>query len=313
MGLPVRIVLYASDEHAARLAAGAAFERIATLDRSMSDYRPDSDLRRLARLHGQRVTVSRDLVTVLQLAIQIARATGGAFDPTVGPFVQLWREARRTGTLPAPDALVDARLRVGWRLVELDPNASTIRLRRQGMALDLGGIAKGYILQEALRTLRARAVSRALVESGGDIVVGDAPPGRTGWQVRTPGADAAFADRASHLENAALSTSGASAQYVDIDGRRYSHIVDPRTGLGVTSPRIARVIAGDGATADALATALTILGPKSVPVLLDGFPEVTVSVTDPPPLARDSREPRRDLAVALAEAGADMPRRDGSR
>jgi thiamine biosynthesis lipoprotein len=278
MGLPVRIVLHAADEQTARRAAAAAFDRIATLDRMMSDYRPDSEVRRIALRAGEAVSVSRELLTIVQHAVEIARLTGGAFDPTIAPLVALWRDARQTGRPPAPSALGIARSKVGWRRIELDPAVSTIRLSLPGMALDLGGIAKGYILQEALRTLRLHGVPRALIESGGDIVVGDAPPDRPGWTIEVARADAAFAERASRLTNVALASSGASAQFLEIDGVRYSHVIDPRTGLGVTSSRTARVIADDAATADALATALTVLETSAAGEVLSRFPGVMVSV-----------------------------------
>jgi thiamine biosynthesis lipoprotein len=281
MGLPVRLVLHAADERHAREAARAAFARIATLDRMMSDYRADSELRGIERRTGEYVPVSPELFTVLRRAVDIARFTDGAFDPTVAPLVALWREARRSGRLPDPDALAVARSRVGWRHIDLDEARSSIRLAVRGMRLDLGGIAKGYILQEGLRSLRARGVTRALLESGGDIVVGDAPPGRVGWTIQAAGADPSFVERASRLTNAALATSGSSVQFVEIDGVRYSHVIDPLTGLGVTSPRTARVIADDAATADALATALTVLEPTIVDAVLARFPGVTVSLSQP--------------------------------
>jgi thiamine biosynthesis lipoprotein len=128
------------------------------------------------------------------------------------------------------------------------------------MRLDLGAIAKGFILQDALRTLRERGLRSALLEAGGDIVVGDAPPGRDGWLIDAPGADPAFAARAAALVNAALATSGPAAQSVQLDGVRYSHVIDPRSGLGLTNGITARVIARDAATADALATAYSVLG-----------------------------------------------------
>ena len=279
MGLPVRLVLHAADERTAQFAATAAFERIAALDRMMSDYRPDSEVRQIARHAGEPVPVSRELFAVVRRAVEIASATGGAFDPTIGPLVTLWRDASRTSRLPALDALAVARTQVGWRHIELDAAHSTIRLGLPGMSLDLGGIAKGYILQEALRTMRIHGVNRSLAESGGDIIVGDAPPGRPGWAIRTAGAGAAFAERASRLTNAALASSGASAQFVEIDGVRYSHVIDPRTGVGVTSPRIARVIAEDAATADALATAFTVLEPAAAGALLPQFPGAIVSLS----------------------------------
>ena len=211
MGRPVRIVMYTPDEPTARLAASAAFTRVAALDAMMSDYRPDSEVRQLARRPCEWVTVSPELFAVVHRAVDIARASDGAFDPTIGPIVALWRDARRTGRLPDPAAIQAARALVWWQHIGLDAGRPAIRLAVPGMLLDLGGIAKGYILQDALRTLRTTGVSRALVEAGGDIVAGDAPPGREGWHIDTPGSNDAVAARAGRLANAALATSGATA------------------------------------------------------------------------------------------------------
>ena len=278
MGLPVRMVLHAPDRHSAEAAARAAFARIATLDRMMSDYRPDSELRRIQAHAGTSVVVSPELVTVITRALAISLASDGAFDPTIGPLVALWRESRSTHQLPDSSRLAAARALAGWRQVEVDATRSTVRLSRPGMHLDLGGVAKGYILQEALRILRGSGIRRALVGSGGDIIAGDAPPGRPGWHVDAPGSDAAFALRASKLTNAALATSGSTEQFVEIDGLRYSHIVDPRTGLGLTTKGTAYVIADDAALADGLATALTILNAEESLILRARFSEALVSV-----------------------------------
>lgn len=279
MGLPVRILLHAADERRAEAAARAAFDRIMALDRIMSDYRPDSELRRLEAAGRQWTPISAELLEVLTLAHAIARATEGAFDPTVGPMVALWREARATGTRPGATALAAARARTGWRHLEIDSARGAVRLALPGMRLDLGGIAKGYILQQALHALERHGVSRALIESGGDIVAGDPPPGRAGWRVEAAGADAVFRGRADALTRAALATSGTSEQVVEIDGVRYAHLVDPRTGLGITHRTVARVIAPNAATADALATALAIVGPDGTASLLRQFPGVLVSVS----------------------------------
>jgi thiamine biosynthesis lipoprotein len=282
MGLPVRILLHAPDEPRADRAARAAFERIAALDRVMSDYLPESELRRLEGGSTEWTPVSPDMLEVLTTAVAVARATDGAFDPTVGPVVALWREARKSGKLPPASALDAARAAIGWRHLEIDRERGAVRLTKPGMRLDLGGIAKGYILQQALRTLRMNGVGRALIEAGGDIVAGSGPPGLAGWRVEVADADAVFRKRASELTNAALATSGAGEQFVEIDGVRYSHIVDPRTGLGVTNQVSARVIARDAATADALATALTILGPEGAEKILAKYPDVLISLSVPP-------------------------------
>ncbi|MEO5510142.1 MAG: FAD:protein FMN transferase [Longimicrobiales bacterium] len=272
MGMPVRIVLHASDDDAARAAARAGFARIAELDAMMSDYRPDSELRRLATHNGAWTKISPELFDVLARALEIARASEGAFDPTVAPLVALWREARRNGTMPPTNSLDSARALVSWRLVHLDTTARAIRLDRAGMRLDLGGIAKGYILQAAAETMRAVKTGSFMVEAGGDLVVGDPPPGQDGWVIEVPGADSTLSRLASALANAALSTSGPTMQLVEIAGVRYSHVVDPRTGLGLTSLSITYVLAAHGATSDGMATALGVMGPLGVSVLKNRLP-----------------------------------------
>ena len=277
MGVETRIVVYASDANAAR-AARSAFARIAALEDVMSDWRPTSEVRRLDQRPGRWVRVSRPLFDILSRAVAIARATDGAFDPTVGPVVALWREARTRGRLPDSRALDSARTRVSWRLIGLDSTRRRVRLATAGMRIDLGGIAKGWILQDALAELARLGVTRALIEAGGDLVVGDAPPGRSGWCIAVAGADSSLSARAATITHAAVATSGAESQFVEIDGVRYSHVVDPRTGLGLTNGLTATVIAPHGASADALATALTVLGTRHAQRVLARFPNTFASV-----------------------------------
>jgi len=156
--------------------------------------------------------------------------------------------------LPSQQEIDEARSRVGWRLMKLDAKERTVELLRPGMQLDLGGIGKGYAGDEAIRTLHERGVRSALFEAGGDIVLSDAPPGKRGWTIERPGGQKI------ELANAAISTSGDTAQYIDIAGRRYSHVVDPKTGLGLSEHFIATVIARRGITTDALSTGATIIG-----------------------------------------------------
>lgn len=278
MGVPVRIVLHAQDTASARAAAAAAYDRIAQLDNIMSDYRPGSELRRLPARPREWVVVSPELARVLQRAVEVAEASGGAFDPTVGPLVTLWREARRSRRLPDSVSLASARTRVGWRLLRVDGGRNQVFLGADSMQLDLGGIAKGFIIGEALAVLRQHGVASAMVEAGGDVVVGDAPPGQAGWNIEVHGADTAFAARARRLTNAALATSGAVEQHVEINGTRYSHVVDPRTGYGLTTRYVVSVIAGDGATADAAATAAGVLGPASASIIETRLPGTVVAV-----------------------------------
>lgn len=273
MGVPFRIVLYAPGREAAETAARAAFARIAELNAVMSDYDSDSELSRLSATagSGRAVPVSADLWRVLARAQELARRTDGAFDVTVGPAVILWRKARRDRTLPDPARLARARAAMGWRYLELDAKNRTARLLRPGMKLDLGGIAKGYAVDEALKVLAARGVHHALVSGGGDLAVSNPPPGRAGWRVEIapPVTSPELPEYWVSLRHAALATSGDVFQHVEIGGVRYSHIVDPRTGLGLTNRSQVTVVARDGLTADSLSTALSVLGPDQGRALAD--------------------------------------------
>lgn len=256
MGVDTPIVVYAEREEQAVRACRAAYSRITALEERMSDYRADSELNLLCqRAVGRWVKVSLELFYVLWRAQKLAQQTDGAFDVTVGPLVRLWREARRTGKLPDSATLSDAKARSGYRLMELSLPRRAVRLKTERMQLDLGGIAKGYACDCALRELRKHGITRALIQMGGEIVAGDAPPNAPGWKI-----DLQPLPETLFLKNGALSTSGSTEQYVEIDGVRYAHIIDPRTGLGLTKLILARVRAPDGITADSVATAAAVLG-----------------------------------------------------
>jgi FAD:protein FMN transferase len=271
MGTQFRIVLYAADEAIAKKAADAAFARIAELDDIMSDYKPASELMQLCKkAGGDPVPVSEDLFNAIARALEISRLTDGAFDITVGPVVRLWRRARRTLNMPDTDELAQALKLVGYKQVQIDAANRTVRLTAKGILLDLGGIGKGFAARAALEVLRRHGIRHALVAGGGDILVGDAPPQSPGWRIGIAPLDNPTAKPSRYvlLTNAAVSTSGDTEQYVVIDGKRYSHIVDPKTGLGLTVRMSCTVVATDGKTADGLATGLCVLGPaRGLPVI----------------------------------------------
>lgn len=282
MGMPVRIVLYASDDSTARTPARAAFRRIASLENKMSRYRSSSELNRVsARAGNGPVRVSAALFCVLQQAQTLSRQSDGAFDVTSGPYIKLWEEVRRTGELPDSSALQTASSRVGWKHVRLQETEQTVHLRADSMQLNLGGIAKGFILDRALEVLFQQGTSRAMIEAGGDLVVGTAPPDQDGWHVQLPGSGPESTSRTISVTQGAVATSGDTHQFVEIDGTRYSHIVDPRTGMGLTHGLLVSIVAGDGATADALATTVSILGPEEGRAFLNRYyPGVTAYIGD---------------------------------
>lgn len=262
MGTRFRVVLYAPDRATASAAAKAAFARVADLNRIMSDYLATSELMVLCQKNetvATAVPVSADLFAVLKHARAISEKSDGSFDVTVGPLVKLWRQSRRTQKLPDAKELADAKARVGWRNVELDETARTVKLLVPRMQLDLGGIAKGYAADEALATIARHDIRSALVAAGGDVAVSDAPPGTKGWTVDIAPLPGSTEKRTLQLTNAAVSTSGDLEQFVVIDGVRYSHILDPKTGLGLTERRTVTVVAPRGWMADGLTKTASVL------------------------------------------------------
>ena len=281
MGTLVRITVYAASEDAAKEAFRSAFDRIADLDRILSDYNPDSELNTVTRtaVH-QPVHVSKDLSVVLNASQELAGATDGAFDVTQGPVIRLWRAARKTGRIPDRAALTDAESRSGFRKLHVDSGQQTVVVDQEEMALDVGAIGKGYAASEALAVLHEVGIRSALVAVSGDLAFGDAPPGQRGWRIDLHDDDPALArvPRVIELTNAAVSTSGASEQHVDAGGRRYSHIIDPASGMGLVNDIAVTVIARHGLDADGLDTAVSVLGIDRGLALIESRPDVAALI-----------------------------------
>ena len=256
MGTLFSIKLYAASEQQAKNAFQAAFARIAQLDATLTDYRDDSELSRVTKSPTP-VPISEDLFAVLSKGQWLAKQTEGAFDVTLGPLTHLWRESRRARVLPDDAVLKDALSRSGYRKMHLDPLSHTVCFDVRGMQLDVGGIAKGYAADKALAVLSQSGITSALVAASGDLAFSDAPPAEKGWKIAID----AF-HRPLLLANAAVSTSGSTEQSFVANGLRYSHILDPKTGLGLTTDLTTTVVARRGIDADGMATALNVLGPK---------------------------------------------------
>jgi thiamine biosynthesis lipoprotein len=283
MGTVWTIRLHAAGEGPARRAVDAAFARIEELDGILSDYRKDSPLNRLSATAGSAapVTVSGDLLTVLTLSQQAAAESGGVFDITIGPCVQLWRAAKKSRRLPLPAELAAARAATGSKHLVLGTKTGTAWLKVPGMRLDVGGIAKGYAQDEAMKVLRDKhGITSALIDAGGGILVSARPPGRTAWHVEVARTREDESPALVRVENAAVATSGDLYQSVEIEGRRYSHIIDKSTGLGMTKSTQATVVAPHAALADWLATTLCLMGPeKGIAWLKEKYPECQARIT----------------------------------
>jgi FAD:protein FMN transferase len=275
MGTLVKITLYTSDEASATKAFRAAFDRIADLDRILSDYKPDSELNQLTgKAVGHPLQVSRDLLTVLAASQQLAEATDGAFDVTEGPVIRLWRAARTTQRMPEEVALKEAASRSGFRKLHVDVKAQTVMLDQPNMALDVGAIGKGYAADEALTVIREKGIRSALIAVSGDLAFSEAPPGQRGWRIDIHNDDPALAGvpRVLELTNAAVSTAGPGEQYLDLDGRRFSHIIDPSSRMGLVNDITVTVIARSGLDADGLDTAVSVVGKGRGLALIESKP-----------------------------------------
>ncbi|MDQ6700200.1 MAG: FAD:protein FMN transferase [Acidobacteriota bacterium] len=288
MGTLFRITIYADDGEQARSAFRAAFDRVKQLDQVLSDYKPDSELMQVCRLaFAKPIAVSPDLFTVLESAQRLAKETDGAFDITLGPVIRLWREARARKRLPAPEEIEKALRSCGYKKLALDTSGKTVRLLVPDMQIDLGAIAKGYAADQALKVLRGIGFERALIAASGDIAMSGAPPGTGGWRVGIdcPDASAGEFSKVLTLRNAAVSTSGDTEQYLESGGIRYSHIIDPRTGMGLTERVCVSVVATAGMEADSLATAVSVLaarnGDQAALKLMDHHPAASARIVRP--------------------------------
>ncbi|YCM43294.1 FAD:protein FMN transferase [Verrucomicrobiaceae bacterium 227] len=258
LGTIVQIAFYENDKERSQQLAGQCFERIQKLNKTFSDYLPDSEVSQLcAKPVKVAYKVSDDLFCVLGQAQEISKATEGAFDITLGHATQKWRESARQKTLISEEGKNQA----SYQDVILNPKAKTVLLRRPLM-IDLGGIAKGYIADQVMAILKQAEVRQAAVIIGGEMVFTEAPPGKEGWRVGV--------EKPSHetlgvltLRNTALSTSGDSYQFFEQDGVRHAHLIDPTSRKSKTNRLNVTILAQSAILADAWATALRVSTPEN--------------------------------------------------
>ncbi len=277
MGSQFRLVFYASDDSVAVAAAKAVFDHIGQLNEVMSDYLDGSEVNRLSALsgNGYRVRPGNELFAILDSARVLSGRTNGAFDVTIGSVTQVWRRASRLNRFPDRGDIRKALKSKGFRLLEIDRKNRLVKLKKPGMRIDLGGIGKGYAADEGIRILKSMGIMSALVDAGGDLALSAPPPGEKGWKISVSSGTASEADEVIVISDCGVATSGATYRYIEHEGKKYSHIVDPKTGVGLTREVRSTIIAPTGTRADALATAVSVLGiKKSKRMMKRKFPEV---------------------------------------
>lgn len=266
MGTVGHILAVARNQPQADAAIDAAFDRIYHIDKIMSDYDPNSQLSLVNReAFDHPVPVDTELFEVLTAAKLYSCMSGGAFDVTVGPEVQLWRKAKENGAEPSPEALAKAKEAVGYENLILDAENRTVRFAKQGMFLDLGGIAKGYAIDKAIEALQAAGLKGAMVDIGGDLrCFGTPPDGKSHWLIglKDPQIpeDYNVIIMKLNIDDMAVATSGDYQRFVMIDEQKHSHIINPATADSAQDLSSVSIIAPTAMAADALATAVTVMG-----------------------------------------------------
>lgn len=265
MGTEFKIIIDDVNKSLCKLAAQQAFDEAHRLDLMFSDYLSNSEA---STLSGSSYTnqghqfqeVSSEFFKILKFCFNLSAKTNGKFDVSVGPASRLWRIARFRKTMPKAYKIKNALSRIGYKKMMLHPVESKVCLRQEGMLLDFGSIAKGYAGDQMLLLLKKHGLHRSLIDTGGDLVIGQAPGGKTGWEIKI-GGDKHPELPTFNLSNCAVATSGDIEQFVMLNGKVYSHIINPRSGIGLNGRNQVTVIANSGKVADSMASAALICGP----------------------------------------------------
>jgi FAD:protein FMN transferase len=283
MGTLFQVIFYAKDSSTADFWQKKVFTRLDELNHIFSDYEERSEITRLANAAGRNafLRLSDDLWKVLSLSQDLAQQTEGAFDLSIGPLSKLWRKAFRQQQFPDSTDLNAARILCNFRNIELDRPHQAANLTQKGMRLDAGGIAKGYAVDVLFELLKKAGFKHLLVIGGGDLRVGLPPPGKAAWTIasKTLANDGQVQDGELFLSKAAISTSGDTYRFLEWRGQRYSHIIDPRTGLGLQHRMLFQIQGPKSTLCDALATACSVLGKeKCEQVLAKHYPRYRLNV-----------------------------------
>jgi thiamine biosynthesis lipoprotein len=291
MGTFARIVAIAADSKIADKAIEAALAEIESVDKLMSDYKSDSEISRVNRDGFARpVAVSEPTYEVLEKSIEFSKLTGGAFDITVGPLVDLWRSAGKKSRAPSEEELAAAKTKVGFEKLILDDNNRTAKFAVASMRLDLGGIAKGYAVDKAIEAMQRAGAVGGMVDIGGDLrCFGKPPKGRSKWSIAlqnpnvNKNTDESDLLLVLKLDNAAVATSGDYQQFALIEGKRYSHIINRQSGTGAEGLSSVTIITDSATDADALATAVSVMGQEKGLALIEKMPNAEAIVITSPP------------------------------
>ena len=258
-----------------------SFKIAGEMDDRFSDYSAESEVSKFNKQESHiPFKISSELLELLTISQSLYHKTSASFEPAAGALTQLWRLSRKTKRLPDQKTLSLAIKASSFASLIIDRKNKTLTKKDHLTRLDFGGIAKGYTADKMLNYLQEHDLKSCSISAGGDVIVGDPPPGRLYWIIKiNPFGDSNSETMRVKLSNAAVSTSGNVEQFIQIGGKKYSHIVNPKNGLGLTTNHAAVVISNKGSMSDALATSISILG-KSGLKILDHFPNTEAAIID---------------------------------
>jgi thiamine biosynthesis lipoprotein len=304
MGTVFTVAAYGSDSAYLEEVTHEVFQVIDQLDDQMSNYKPTSELSSINRdAAAHPVNVEPGLFKLLQDSLQYSRDSGGDFDITVGPLMKAWGFFRGQGRLPSKEELAEALKRIGYQHITLNPATRTISFDEPGIEIDLGAIAKGYAVDQAVQVLRDNGITQALVSSGtSSIYALESPPGADGWKisVRDP-LDVNKAVCVVKLRNLSLSVSGDYEKFFKINGKTYAHIMDPHTGMPVENMLSTVVVSPSATDSDALSTSFFVEGPGRAGKYLRRHPNLTAVFFLPAPSGHAFRR------ITLKSSVTDLP------
>ena len=271
-------VIMNAGEQAAIWQASEALDRVGQLEDILSVYRSESETSRLNRSHSEWVPVSRDLFDILRLSVELSQQTGGCFDVTTEPLIQLWRRCREEHRVPSREEVDDSRRAIGMEQIELDDSRQSVRLENAECSVNFGAIGKGYAIDQVSLRVKSQGQHDYLLHGGrSSLLAMGNHTGCEGWPVGI-GNPLLTNQRLGTLllRNQALATSGSNIQFFRIGNRRYGHILDPRTGWPASGAVSLTVLAPSAALADALSTAFYVMQPDQIAECCSANPEIGV-------------------------------------
>jgi thiamine biosynthesis lipoprotein len=287
MGTEVTFSAYSADPDAAEHAFAAAYDEIRRVEKLMTDWErpgePESDIVKINKAAGKKaVKVSPETIEVIEKSLEMSRRSEGAFDITFAAMHGLWKfDEDMDKSIPSPEEIEKRRKLINWRDVLVNVKSGTVKLRRVGMRMGLGGIAKGYAVDRCSAVLRTAGLKNFMVQAGGDLYVAGRK-GSANWMVgvRDPRGGPRDIIGRMPIEDHAFSTAGDYERGFVLNGRRYHHIIDPKTGYPATASREVTIFAPNAFLADALDDSVFILGPKKGMELIDSYPDCATLIVD---------------------------------